>query len=70
MIDEWLWSTRGACRWVENRDKWMHGAFSSLDAEAVERDVDAYANTISKAVKFFEREQKEGQAGECCPLTH
>jgi hypothetical protein len=42
----------------------MFGRFSDLEAEAVERDVDVYANTISKAVKFFEREQKDNQAGE------
>jgi hypothetical protein len=41
----------------------MFGRFSELQSEALEKAVDGYANTISKAVKYFEREQKEAQAG-------
>jgi predicted helicase len=55
----------GACRWLANREKWMYGSFSELDAEGVEKDVDAYASAIAKANKFFEREMKENQAGTC-----
>ena len=54
-------------RWLANRERWMFGKFSDLDSESIERDVDAYANTISKAVKFFEREEKGAQAGERRP---
>lgn len=43
----------------------MYGSFSELDAEGVEKDVDAYASAIAKANKFFEREMKENQAGTC-----
>ena len=56
-----LWGTTQ--KWLQNHDQWVHGSFQNLNAEEVEKDVDAYFNTISKAVKFFEREQKEKQGG-------
>jgi len=56
-----LWGTTQ--KWLQNHDQWVNGSFQNLDAEVVEKDVDVYFNTISKAVKFFEREQKEQQGG-------
>ncbi|KAH8073158.1 dynein light chain binding protein [Aureococcus anophagefferens] len=55
-----LWNT--SQKWLESSKTWNDAAFQSLDAEAVESEVNDYSNAISKASKFFERNDMGPQA--------
>lgn len=55
-----LWST--AKDWIELSEKWMTGRFIDLNAEEVEKLVDQYDRSITKAHKFFNKADMETQA--------
>ena len=55
---EFLWST--AASWAKNHEAWMHGKFTDIDAESLEKDVNEYYRKLVKCEKSF---SKKGQHG-------
>lgn len=55
-----LWSTSQA--WLTSIQSWQDSSFLTLDAPAIEKAVSDYYAAISKAHKFFERNQMQHQA--------
>ena len=55
-----LWQT--AQEWIELSQKWTQGLFVDLNSEEVEKCVDKYFMTVTKANKFFVKAEMKEQA--------
>jgi len=50
-----------AQEWLENSSKWTKGPFMEVHAEELEQSTEQYFNSISKAVKYFQKNAMDNQ---------